>query len=681
MSPLHSFEGHGTLTTVKGDPEGCACRSTGVPPQLEVRRLRKRFGSLQALDDVSLTVPTGSLVAVVGDNGAGKSTLAKCIAGAVRPDAGEVSMRGRPLTPHREDPRRAGIGVVWQDLSLCENLDTVANLFLGREHRRVFLTRIQMQRDAQLLLERVGIHIPDVTRPVASLSGGQRQVIAVARAVAGNPDLLLLDEPTAALGVAETRMVLDLLRELRSQGTAMLLITHQLEHVFDLADRVVVLRQGKLVADVSPREVHPDDLVALQSGIEVDSTASRQLHRLSSLVEQLSEVEPTASLPLVVSAMTAALGQEQLCLHLLNGDADPPVLHQSAAIALPDPLRAALEELPLGTRGGPVGLAAATAGMVVTEDVRSDRRWNRFRRAAEESGIRSCWAAPIIGSYGVLGTISGYGETAGQPRHDQLELIALYARHAASAIEHERVLRLEVAEREARALRRSQQMQRDFLSRLNHELRTPLTAIHGYADTLRQPDVHWPEDSQRQFLDTIAAESDRMRRLVTDLLDASAIEAGIFAIRPDWCDLRLVLEASAACAAPQPGRSVTIEVDATVGPVWADHDRLEQIFVNLLENAVRHTPSDRQVRVRAAPAPDGRQVHIRVQDDGPGIPAEVVERLFTSPVNGRRPPDPGGLGLLIVRGIAHAHNGKLSVEPVPRGASILVSLPAGRADG
>lgn len=156
-----------------------ARRTLVGPPQLEVRRLSKRFGALQALDDVSLVVPAGALVAVVGDNGAGKSTLAKCIAGAIRPDAGEMAVRGRTLNPNRDDPRRAGIGVVWQDLSLCENLDTVANLFLGRERHRVFLTKIQMQRDAQRLLERVGSRIPDVTRPVASLSGGQRQVVAV----------------------------------------------------------------------------------------------------------------------------------------------------------------------------------------------------------------------------------------------------------------------------------------------------------------------------------------------------------------------------------------------------------------------------------------------------------------------------------------------------------------------
>ncbi|HEY8548063.1 MAG TPA: ATP-binding cassette domain-containing protein [Acidimicrobiales bacterium] len=811
---------------------------------LEVRGLSKRFGALQVLDGVDLRIEAGEAVALVGDNGAGKSTLAKCIARAVRPDAGEVLVGGQPLGAGREDALAAGIGVVWQDLALCDNLDTVANLFLGRERGRPILAEADMRSEAERLLARVGIEIPDLTRPVASLSGGQRQAIAVTRALSGDPPVLILDEPTANLGHNETRAVLSLVRDLRARGRTVVLITHQLEHVFHLVDRIIVLRHGRVVADVSPREVHPDDVVAMQSGIEADSTASRQLRRLGSLVEQLSAVEPTASLPLVVSAMTAAIGQETLCVHLLDSSSGVPVLRRSAAVALPDALLAVNDRLPLGPAGGPVGVAAETASVVVTEDVRTDPAWLAFRPAAERAGILSSWAAPITGATGVLGTISGYGDTVGRLRSDQLELIMLYASHAAASIERERnfaesrrrnrvleairvvlevlagpqpvhagldaalvalckvldaedaVVRvttteaasavtepapaitepapetgswlpvsgagspkvatraasgrpgleavadkalhggdpvrvldgdglalavpftapsgpaalavrwsdaeagddsaevlqdvarsmslalereeLEASHRETQALRRSQRLQRAFLSRLSHELRTPLTAIHGYADSLRQPDVHWSDDTQRRFLDTIAAESDRMRRLVADLLDVSAIDAGIFRVHPDWCDLRLVLDASVACvtADAEPGR-VSVHVDPDLGPVWADHDRLEQVFVNLLDNALRHTPSTTKVAVDARPAPGGRAVHIRVRDDGGALGPERAGTLFEPHVSAGAHGGTG-LGLPIARGIAVAHGGDVALEAADAGTTtFLVTLPLG----
>jgi signal transduction histidine kinase/ABC-type multidrug transport system ATPase subunit len=784
---------------------------------LEVRGLSKRFGALQVLDDISLSVHAGEAVALVGDNGAGKSTLAKCIVRAVRPDAGTVLLQGRPLGPGREDTVAAGVGVVWQDLALCDNLDSVANLFLGRERRRGFLAEAEMRSEAERLLALVGIDIPDLTRPVASLSGGQRQAVAVTRALSGDPALLILDEPTASLGHSETRAVIALVRELRARGTTVLLITHQLEHVFNLVDRILVLRLGRIVADVSPLEVHPDDIVAMQSGIEADSTASRQLRRLGSLVEQLSAVEPTASLPLVVSAMTAAIGQETLCVHLLDqASAGPPILRRSAAVALPDALLAVNDRLPLGPDGGPVGVAAALGSVVVTEDVRSDPAWAALRPMAERAGILSSWAAPIIGSTGVLGAISGYGDTVGRLRDDQLELIMLYASHAAASIERERLFaesrrrnrvleairavlevlagpqqihagldaalvalckvldaedavvrvataeqpattrasvgepgleatadrvlaqnrqtrvadgeglvlsvpfpapsgpaalavrwadavagdesaevlqdvarsmslalereELEASHRETQLLRRSQRLQRDFLSRLSHELRTPLTAIHGYADSLRQPDVRWSDDAQRRFLDTIATESERMRRLVADLLDVSAIDAGIFRVHPDWCDLQLVLDASVACVAGGDARRrIAVAVDGGLGPVWADHDRLEQIFVNLLDNAVRHTPAPTRVLVEAAPVESGRWVHIRVSDDGNALSASRAAALFEPHVSAGSEGGTG-LGLPIARGIAVAHGGDLTLEPTPGATTFLVALPA-RSDG
>jgi signal transduction histidine kinase/ABC-type multidrug transport system ATPase subunit len=798
-----------------------AVEATAGEPLLDVRGVTKRFGDLLVLDEVSLTVGAGEVVALVGDNGAGKSTLVKCIARAAAADAGEVRVGGRPLGPGQDAALDAGIAVVWQDLALCDNLDAVANLWLGRERRQLVLARAEMHAEARRMLAPLDIPLPDLTRPVASLSGGQRQAIAVARALDGEPRLLILDEPTASLGRGETQVVLGLIRELSRAGTSVLLVTHQLEQVFDLADRIAVIRQGRIVGEVSPLEVHPDDVVAMQLGIEVDSTASRQLRRLGSLVEQLSGVEPTASLPLVVSAMAAALGQEKLCVHLV--DERGPVLRRSAAVALPEPLLAVTGELPLGPEGGPVGLAARSGATVVSEDVATDPAWAPFRRAAAEAGVESSWAAPITGASGVLGTISGYGDTVGRPRADQLELIALYTSHAAASIERERmyaesqrrnrvlesirtvlealagpeqvhtgidgaltalcevlgaeaaVIRvaapdgpttraavgdpspdggrsllsstadavlvsgrtahmadmsghvmavpfrapggaaalavawtdaagteggaevlhdaarslslgleredLEAAHREAQTLRRSQRMQRDFLSRLSHELRTPLTAIHGCVDTLRQPDVAWGQDEQRRFLDTIGAESDRMRRLVADLLDVSAIDAGIFRIHPDWCDLGLVLEASVACVVPGGAGgaggvgAVELAVAPDLGPVWGDHDRLEQVFVNLLENALQHAPPARPVRVSARCDGTGRSVEVRVSDEGEGIAADLAETLFEPHVAG--PTSRGtGLGLPIARGIARAHGGSLTLEAGGPGATFLVSLPA-----
>lgn len=818
-----------TLTTPVPAQTGAGGHpAAGPAPLLEVRGLHKRFGALQVLDEASLSVDAGQIVALVGDNGAGKSTLARCVARTVRPDGGDVRIRGRPLGPHHDDALRAGIGVVWQDLSLCDNLDAAANLFLGRERRRFLLSTAHMHRQARLALDRLGIDIPDLTRPVAALSGGQRQAIAVARALDAEPALLILDEPTAALGHTETQQVLHLVRELRARGTAILLISHRLDQVFELADRIVVLRQGRVAADVAPVEVHPDDVVAMQSGIEVDSTASRQLRRLGSLVEQISEVEPTASLPLVVSALAAALGQESLCVHLLPppGPADgPAVLRRSAAVGLAPALLDAIATLPLGAAGGPVGLAAARGQVMVSEDARTDPAWAPLAAAAAAAGVLSSWAAPVTGASGVLGTISGYGETVGRPRGDQLELITLYAGHAAASIERERLLaesrrrnrvleairavlevlagpqqvrtgldpaldalcdvlgaagavvraaedagpatraavarpgaaagsRLEAladrvlsggdaraiadeggaalavpfaapggaaalavgwddpasaegaaevlgdvarslslaleraeldrAHQETEALRRSQRFQRSFLSRLSHELRTPLTAIHGCVDTLRQPDVEWSGAEQERFLGTIATESDRMRRLVADLLDASAIDAGILRVHPDWCDLGLVLDASVTCAAGAGASRVEVKVDPGVGPVWADHDRLEQVFVNLVENALRHTPDRSRVRVSAVASPATGTVDIRVSDDGPGIAAEVAATLFEPHITG---PGTGGhgLGLTIARGIAVAHGGSLELDGAGGGgATFVVSLPAGAggtADG
>jgi signal transduction histidine kinase len=234
------------------------------------------------------------------------------------------------------------------------------------------------------------------------------------------------------------------------------------------------------------------------------------------------------------------------------------------------------------------------------------------------------------------------------------------------------------AHQEAAALRRSRELQRGFLSRLSHELRTPLTAIRGYASSLMQPDVTWDRDSQQRFLDRIAAESARLGRLVDDLLDFSAIESGIMRLQRDWCDIRLVLEAAIACLPPGSAESVPLNCDAHLPVVWADHDRMEQVFVNLLNNAFGHNPPGTRVQVTVTADPD--QVVISVRDDGRGLPPELATAPF-EPARRSRPTHKSagaGLGLSIAKGIVQAHGGRIELTPIPppsQGTCFTVSLP------
>ena len=274
--------------------------------RLAVRDLSVSLGRRLVLDAVDLEIRPGEVVAVVGENGAGKTTLVRCLAGELRPDAGTVDIAGGRHT----------LGVVWQDLALCDHLDVVANIWLGREP--AWLDEARLEADTRRLLGRLGIDLPDLRRPVGTLSGGERQLVAVTRALAGHPDLLVLDEPTAALSLSERRTVGAIVRELRARGGAALLVTHEPEAVSGLADRVLVLRRGRVVATPAAGELQPDDLLAIMAGAEVESTARRQLRRLRDLVDQLGKAQPSAALPVVVSAAGAALGQERLCVHLVD---------------------------------------------------------------------------------------------------------------------------------------------------------------------------------------------------------------------------------------------------------------------------------------------------------------------------------------------------------------------------
>jgi D-xylose transport system ATP-binding protein len=220
-------------------------------PLLQLRNITKAFGSVQALNDVDFEVRNGEVMALVGDNGAGKSTLIKCIAGTHSPDSGEILFEGTEVHIHGpRDAARLGIEVVYQDLALCDNLDVVQNMYLGREaHDRLMRLKepIMEQRTAETLKSLAVTTIRSVRQQVATLSGGQRQSVAVARAVMWNSKLVILDEPTAALGVAQTEQVLALVRRLAEQGLAVVIISHNLHDIFETANRITVLRLGRNV--------------------------------------------------------------------------------------------------------------------------------------------------------------------------------------------------------------------------------------------------------------------------------------------------------------------------------------------------------------------------------------------------------------------------------------------------
>ncbi|KPI26735.1 ATP-binding cassette domain-containing protein [Streptomyces sp. NPDC048253] len=216
-------------------------------PLLALRGVSKRFAAVQALEDVELEIRAGEVVALMGDNAAGKSTLVKVISGVGPADRGVIEWQGSAVQIRRpQDAQVLGIATVYQDLAMCGNLDVVANLFLGREiHRLGILDEVEMERRTRELLKTLSIRIPDVRVPLATLSGGQRQVVAITRSFLGEPRLVLLDEPTASLGIEQTSQLLDLIEELRDQGLGVLLISHNMGDIKAVADRVAVLRLGR----------------------------------------------------------------------------------------------------------------------------------------------------------------------------------------------------------------------------------------------------------------------------------------------------------------------------------------------------------------------------------------------------------------------------------------------------
>lgn len=788
-------------------------------PLLGVRGLSVAFGPARALDGVDLELAAGELVVLTGEPGAGKTTLVRCLAGDVIPSSGEIVLEGGPVRNSSAAADRLGIGVVWQDLELCENLDVAGNLLLGQETRGLMVSHSRFHARAASLLAELGIPIFDTTRPVRAISPAQRQLLAVAKVIGRGSRVLVLDEPTASLGAIETEHVEDLLGRAIGEGRAVLVVSRDIDQMLRIADRIVVLREGRVIAELDPRTTHRDDVAALLSGQQVDTSARRQLTRLHGLADRLASADPSSTLSLILSTLGAALGASKAAIHVVSGHS----LRCVASLGFEAGQLADWARLAIGEAGGPPGRAVALQQLVVEEDVRAGGAWSAYCGNGDWSGIAGSWSVPVMGPDGISAVITVFRSTQDGPGRDETDLLTLYAGWAAGAVERDRLLaqatarnrvletiremletlagpgavdrgltaalhslrrglqadevalligpgpafanwrgyvgplgqdpkgaspvlqevaenaltqgahdgsardlpleggsrglavpflapgapaalvvswdRLRVTEaerelvedaahslrlalereeaalahQEAAALRRSRELQRGFLSRLSHELRTPLTAIRGYASSLMQPDVTWDGDSEQRFLDRIAAESARLGRLVDDLLDFSAIESGVMRLQPDWCEIQLIIEAAVSCLPPELSDAVTVSCDDDLAPIWADHDRLEQVFVNLLSNALRHNPEGTHVAVSVRNL--GREVEVAVSDDGTGFPDELVTAPF-EPSRGNRSTSAGaGLGLSIARGIVTAHEGRIELVRSNAGTTFRIRLP------
>ncbi|HEX3801362.1 MAG TPA: ATP-binding cassette domain-containing protein [Solirubrobacteraceae bacterium] len=582
---------------------------------LEVSGVSVNFGSIRALEDIDLRVQPGEIVALSGEPGAGKTALVRCVTGDLAPSSGAITLGGGPLGGGLRAAERQGVAVVWQEIALCETLDVAGNLLLGRETPVQALSTKRFYARAGQILDEFDIEIRDSTRLVSTLSSGERGLLALAMALVTRPRLLVLDEPTASLGVAETVQVERLLERLARSGVGVLLATRDIGQMFRIANQVVLLRHGRTVAKIQPQESHPDDVAALLAGGTVDGSARRQLTRLHGLADSLAVADPSSGLALIVAALAAALGVDRSRIDVIRADAMP---------------------------------ASADRVIVAGQN----------------------WLVPVVGPAGTSAVITIARDGTEPPNRDELDLLGLYAGYAAAAIERQDA---EEAQREAAALRRSRELQQQFLSRLSHELRTPLTAIRGYASSLLAPDIVWDHDSQQRFLETIAAESARLGRLVDDLLDFSAIDSGLMRMQFDWCELDLVLEAAVACLPDEWRDSVTLATGGTP-VIWADHDRLEQVFVNLLNNAMIHNPPGTSVTIGARTLSGGR-IEIIVSDDGSGLPPELRRSPFDSTGRPRSRTGGAGLGLSIARGIVEAHRGTIELRPQPKGAGFRLMLP------
>jgi len=258
---------------------------------LELHGITKNFGAVAALTDVSLEVRTGEVMALVGDNGAGKTTLVKVLAGVHLPDGGTIRFEDHEVTvPTPAAAHALGIATVYQDLALCDNLNVIDNLYLGRELRPFRLDDVEMETRSWDLLRQLSAKIPALRSPVASLSGGQRQTVAIARSLLGDPKLIILDEPTAALGVAQTAEVLNLIERLRERGLAVIMISHSMDVVTAVADRVAVLRLGRNNGDFAIKDVSTEDIIAAITGA-TDNVVTRRSATRSEHEKSLGDLD------------------------------------------------------------------------------------------------------------------------------------------------------------------------------------------------------------------------------------------------------------------------------------------------------------------------------------------------------------------------------------------------------
>ncbi|MBD3307140.1 ATP-binding cassette domain-containing protein [candidate division KSB3 bacterium] len=244
-----------------------------MEPILEVRNITKKFGGLTAVDSFNMQIFPGEVVGLLGDNGAGKSTLIKMVSGVYTPTAGQIFYQGQEVTMHNPmDALKMGIETIYQDLALAENMNVYANIFLGREKLKKFLNIINvldhdyMHSEARQVLNRLDIEIPSLRNKIAMLSGGQRQAVAISRSIYWDAQLLIMDEPTAALGVAEQKKVLDLVRTLKAQNVPVIIISHQMHDVFSVADRLIVMRRGRKAGERLVEKTNPDEIVGLIVG-------------------------------------------------------------------------------------------------------------------------------------------------------------------------------------------------------------------------------------------------------------------------------------------------------------------------------------------------------------------------------------------------------------------------------
>ncbi|ODN70479.1 ATP-binding cassette domain-containing protein [Methylobrevis pamukkalensis] len=254
--------------------------TTTPPPRVRMTGISKRYGPITTLSDVSLTLAPGEVLGLVGDNGAGKSTLSKILSGAVIPDAGTIEIDGETVAfTSPADARARRVEMVYQDLALCDTVDVAGNLFLGREPRRrvaglPLLDKPRMHGDARAMLDRLGIVIPDTRQKVETLSGGQRQSIAIGRAASFDPLVLIMDEPTAALAVAEVEAVLDLIRRVSAAGVGVILITHRLQDLFLVCDRIQVMYEGRNVAERRIEDTSIAEIVDLIVGHKFEARSA-----------------------------------------------------------------------------------------------------------------------------------------------------------------------------------------------------------------------------------------------------------------------------------------------------------------------------------------------------------------------------------------------------------------------